>query len=152
MRTVRLGLCLAVSVLSLLPLAPAAPPAVAQSTCTNTTLSGNYAYSFSGHAYLGADGTPRPGGTPVEILAVGVITFDGQGAFTGADTESTGGVIRPRSYSGSYTVNADCTGISTIDPPVGPAHTFMAIDQGGDEFYVIVTDPGAAISGVAHRQ
>lgn len=124
----------------------------ASGACTNATLSGAYVYSFNGYGFVGTDGTPQAGGTPVPVVAAGMISYDGGGAFAGSDFISTGGNVRPRQYTGSYTVSPDCTGTGTIEMPSGPIHTSFVISDDGEEMQIIVTDPGTGLLGSAHKQ
>jgi hypothetical protein len=134
-----------------LSVAHATPATISQSTCTNATISGTYGYSFTGSEFVGPDGTPQPGGTRIEVVAVGSITYDGQGGFTGSDNISVNGNVRPRSYTGTYSVQPNCTATSTIDSPGGAIHTSFVINNGGNNLLIIVTDPGTALLGEAQR-
>jgi len=65
----------------------------------------------------------------LDVVAVGLIAYDGQGAFVGADTVSIGGAIRPRTFTGTYTINPDCTGTATIVQPGRTLHSAFVLDQ-----------------------
>ncbi|MCI0389147.1 MAG: hypothetical protein MOB07_10345 [Acidobacteria bacterium] len=111
--------------------------------CSAGTLKGRYGSSVTGTlAGLG----------PVWI--VGWSDFDGIGSFTAADTASLNGAISNRSYSGTYQVNADCTGsLKFVLPPprvLERNFNFVLVD-GGKEGFAIETDPGTGISGVFKR-
>jgi hypothetical protein len=58
-------------------------------------------------------------GTVVGIgprTAMGVFTFDGEGNLqNGVATSSLNGAIASETFSGTYTVNADCTGTISVD-------------------------------------
>jgi len=75
--------------------------------CSVQTLHGSYAYSADG--YVGQ--APGPF-TPV--AEAGVYDFDGSGSFSTSNTISFGGNIIPRTATGTYTVNGDCTGTASI--------------------------------------
>jgi hypothetical protein len=78
-------------------------PANARS-CSLSGVAGTYGYTTSGSIpTLGA------------IAGVGHITLDSAGNLTGAQTVSFNGTIVPETLSGTYTVNADCTGTATIN-------------------------------------
>ena len=49
------------------------------------------------------------------LAAVGLITLDASGNLTGAQTTSFNGAIVQETLSGTYTVNADCTGTATVN-------------------------------------
>jgi len=53
-----------------------------------------------------------------------------------------------------YAVNPDCTGTYTVQiPSLGlTAHGFFVIDDSGNEFQLIETDPGTVVTGVVRRQ
>ena len=75
----------------------------AQSGCDATSLNGAYGYMLSGFAY-------DVQGNFYTLASVGRMTPDGNGGLTGAETFSLDGDIRTRNYTGTYTVNSDCTG------------------------------------------
>ena len=115
--------------------------------CSDATLRG--AFAFTGTGFITA---PPPLAGPFAI--VGRQTFDGNGAFTAAATESQNGNVGPVSIVGTYDVKSDCTGTLTANiSPVGiTTHLFFVIDDNGKEFQTIQTDPGVVVSGIARRQ
>ncbi len=91
-----LGLILFVVLASLVPAANAR-------SCSLQGVSGRYGYTISGTIpTLGA------------VAAVGNVSLDAEGNVTGAQTASFNGAIVKETLSGTYTVNADCTGTATI--------------------------------------
>jgi hypothetical protein len=79
-------------------------PAAQAGSCSLQGVSGRYGYTTSGSIpTLGA------------VAAVGHITLEASGNLTGAQTASFNGAIVPETLSGTYTVNADCTGTATIN-------------------------------------
>ncbi len=80
-----------------------APEAQARS-CKVSGVAGTYGYTTSGTI-------PTIGG----VAAVGHISLDASGNLTGAQTASSNGAIVPETLSGTYTVNADCTGTATVN-------------------------------------
>ncbi len=70
-------------------------------------LNGNYSFNLTGSFYDSQ-------GYWYVMALVGLNTFDGAGNFKGADTLSLDGTIHKRTVTGTYTVNADCTGTLTI--------------------------------------
>jgi hypothetical protein len=87
--------------------------------CSNDSLSGTYGFLH--------DGTDS-NGTPL-TAAVTQITFDSTtGMFTGETTASHDGVISQASLTGTYAIDANCTGTGT------PA--------GGSPFSIVVTSTG----------
>jgi len=124
------------------------PTAVsAEERCTDASLSGSYAFQVDG-ANISA---PLPGG-PGPFAAVGKNTYDGKGGMTGTIVISSNGVIIDASYTGTYSVNADCTGVKSATLNVGATVDFsFVIDDDLREIRMIVSDPGFAVSGSARK-
>jgi hypothetical protein len=78
-------------------------PAANARSCSLSGVAGTYGYTTSGSIPTGA------------VAGVGHITLDSSGNATGAQTVSFNGVIVPEALSGTYSVNADCTGTATIN-------------------------------------
>ena len=89
--------------------------------CSNASLKGAYGF------YIGS--TVFPGGTPRGVLDR--ISFDGNGHFTDAITFNDNGTITHRNDSGTYTVNADCTGKFFTRAGIVP----IVVVDAGKEFY-----------------
>ncbi len=83
--------------------------------CSRATLNGAYSFTISGQIL----GGPSPG----PINGIAVTTFDGRGGLTQTDfVVKSGAPAGPvdafrSGESGTYTLNADCTGTFTIDFP-----------------------------------
>jgi hypothetical protein len=106
---------------TLLLLTCVAVPALAQSPeggeCTRNDVAGVYGFKGEGHAVAEAAGLPKG-----PIATVGIITFNRDGTFQTKQTISGNGVIyRDALYSGTYTVNPDCT-FTMVDPTVHPSN------------------------------
>jgi hypothetical protein len=71
--------------------------------CSNRSVAGTYGYTTTG---------TRLGIGPV--AGVGVSTLDRNGDVSGKQTVSFNGVIANETYTGTYTVNSDCTGTATL--------------------------------------
>ena len=119
------------------------------SDCSIETLNGDYGVSISGTrpAPPPLSGVPNyVPGTIEQVIGVGVLTFDGNGAFTQTtnDKGSLSGIVFPnRSLSGTYTVNSDCSGTSTLTIPGLPfsiLSDFVIVDH-AREFHAIVASP-----------
>jgi hypothetical protein len=133
-QTAMLGL-----VAGLMALAPSL--ASAQQECSASSLKGSYAYGASGFNIM-------PGSPAVMTPSnqVGVATFDGAGMLNIMLTAvSAFGVIPPFTpFSGTYTVNPDCTGLITLKfgssdaAPV--SHAAFALGGSGKTIYAIVVD------------
>ena len=85
---------------------------------------------------------------------IGSITFDGAGTLSGKLTASFNGAIIPRTATGTYVVNPDCTGkISANITPGGPVEIdLVMVDSNGNKAFVIVTTPGLVFSGSLETQ
>jgi hypothetical protein len=122
----------------------AGSPVYAQDACTN--LQGSYGFSRSGTA---ASGT-------LSVVAAGVLVFDGAGNVSGHDTTSVNGNIIRRTFSGTYTLNSDCTGSMTITFLTGtPGRVspsdFVIVDD-GKGLLLINTNAGEVVLGSARKQ
>jgi hypothetical protein len=109
----------------------AASPAQAQ-PCSTAMLKGTYGF----HAF-GTDVTSGSPGTPRAII--GIFTLDGQGNVTGNLTLNINGAItKTGPQTGTYVVNADCTG--TLFNLVE-----LVVVDGGKEFYQMRISPSNII-------
>ena len=116
----------------------AAPYAEARQ-CSNASLKG--AYGFQGFATIVPAGTPR--------AIIGRFVLDGVGSWSATLTMNDNGTIRRITDSGTYNVNADCTG--TLSPVSGSVE-IVIVDK-GKEFYQLRTDPASVVLyGVTKRQ
>ena len=107
--TMRAGLLLGLGYLGLQLGHPQS--AMAQPECSVATLRGTYIYSYDGFI-IGEGGEQQP------FAFSGIESYDGAGTMTGIFSGSTNGVIdEDVFYTGTYTVNADCTSeLTTVDP------------------------------------
>lgn len=115
--------------------------------CSNSTLRGTYASTIHGTLFL-------PNGATIVVDGIAKTTFDGNGTFTQVDAVADNGNITPgwRPGSGTYTVNADCTGTQTIVVPGLPdLHLQFIVAQSGNTIHSVVIDPGFATAGEAER-
>jgi hypothetical protein len=123
-------------------------PAVHAQTkdCDATSLTGAYGYSLTGTVYDSQYNWYLLG-------AAGRLVSDGSGSLTGADTFSFDGDIVKRQYTGTYTMNADCTGSMTLTPPSGAAShfDFVAVNN-SKEVNVVQTDTDWILTGVLKLQ
>lgn len=116
-----------------------------QFACATSVLSGPYSYSIAGYV-VSSNGIIMPAADS------GMLTADGNGSFRGADTISQGGIVNSRTVSGSYSINADCTGNAIFTDTLGNRlglDVFVA--DGSNQVEFIQTDTGAVISGEAQR-
>ena len=127
------------------PAAPAWGP-----KCNNATLKGQYGALVSGIRGIGPMVTEMFVGTSVR-------TYDGAGGFTETAANQHGavtGTIVNGQATGTYQVNPDCTGTSTlILPPPFPTivSSFVIVDS-GKEVREVVMSPAANIVTANLRQ
>jgi hypothetical protein len=108
-RTLTLVVCVGLFILGLgfrwhLGLGDAGNAQAATRNCSLATLKGSYGYTAAGTI-------PGVG----DFVAVGIFASDGAGQVSGADTAAASiGVTEQRTFSGTYAVDADCTGSFTL--------------------------------------
>ena len=84
----------------------------------NNNLNGVYALNMSGTVISWA---LAPSGL---FSRVGKVTFDGNGNFTASVQTSYAGLIEPETFTGTYTVNANCSFTTSYTGTPGPAGWF----------------------------
>jgi hypothetical protein len=104
-RTLQFELLLGPILLAAFSLAGLSPAAEARS-CSTVKTAGNYGFTLSGVV------NPPTGAVP--IAAVGRATLDSNGNVSGTEARSVGGGFADETFTGTYTVNADCTGTTTL--------------------------------------
>jgi hypothetical protein len=117
------------------------------SACSNASLRGTYVFTLHGQIFLGD-------GSTLTINGVAKQTFDGNGNFRQVDAVATNGIMTPgwRPGSGTYSVNADCTGTQTIVVSGIPdVHLQFVIAQSGNRIHQVVTDAGIATTAEGER-
>jgi hypothetical protein len=122
----------------------------AHAECATNTLQGEYGFTVHGRT-LSPDGTT----STALIDGVGKATFDGMGNLTGGESTVLNGVkvsggpanaAFSTGETGTYTVDADCTGVATLDlGPGGTRTASLVITRRGQAIHGIVT--GATING-----
>ncbi len=121
------------SILGLVILVALVPAAHAAERCTAATLRGNYGFTFSGFVQ---DQT----GNNVPFSGIGLATLDGESNASATITLSVNGTLQVFPWTGTYTVNPDCTGSATSTN--GNADFSFVIVRGGTEFMGVATNPG----------
>jgi len=106
-------------------------------SCSNASLKGKYGQSISGNL-LPAPGVVQPQN------GIAMTTFDGNGKFTQEDYVVIGGAPQTTGFqtgeTGTYAVNADCTGTATINYANGAwIDLELIIVKQGSEFYTVVS-------------
>ncbi|PYQ55914.1 MAG: hypothetical protein DMF78_00520 [Acidobacteria bacterium] len=117
--------------------------------CSNATLRGSYGFLVAG--------TSVPPGPPEIFVGTGLRTFDGEGNFTHIDNShgQVRGVVRNRHLSGTYTVNADCTGTATMVVPGAPFNietAFVVVDRGREIKEAVMAPASSFTTAVARRR
>jgi hypothetical protein len=93
--------------------------ATAQVACSNATLTGQYGINLDGSAFATAGNS---GGTFQRLI--GLFTADGAGLAKANLTTSSNGVVTTVVYTGSYSIQSNCSGSLTLGPltlTVGPS-------------------------------
>ena len=118
----------------------------AQTGCSATSLSVPYSYNFWGTLYDNV-------GNVYAYGDVGLISADGNGKLTGSDTVSKDGIIGQRTFTGTYTVNANCSGSAKFQFSDG-SNTSMdfALGNGAKAINFIDTDIDVIVTGTATAQ
>jgi hypothetical protein len=142
------------------PLATSWQDADPSFACSNVTLEGVYGLSISGMR----PAPPPPSGTPnyipgniEQVIGVGTRTFDGDGHFSQVTNEkgSLSGILFPnRALQGTYSVNPDCSGTTTLNIPGLPVSIVydIVIVSHGREFRSIVASPQPVMVSTTGRQ
>ena len=117
--------------------------------CSNRTLKGTYGGQVQGTR-------PIPGGTGTEsFIGVVIRTYDGMGNFTQFDNVkgATSGFVPDRPGSGTYHVNADCTGMTLFQPGPGVVieERTVIVDY-GNEVRSITVRPQALMATAAAKR
>jgi hypothetical protein len=116
----------------------------AQGPCSNKSLVGAFGFNVIG--------TNVSAG--LQFAINGRFVADGAGHFKGKATQSSGGkVSRDLKFTGTYTVQTDCTGSANLVFPAGvqPNLEFVLASD-NDELLIIDSDDGTVESGVAKKQ
>jgi hypothetical protein len=119
------------------------------STCSNRTIQGTYGIQMQGTR-------PISGGTDTEqVIGVVTRTYDGQGRFTQIDNVkgSVSGIVFDRPGSGTYVVNADCTGRTLFQPAPGVSieERMVIVDYGHEVRSITVSPPPFMTTTVGKR-
>jgi hypothetical protein len=141
-----------VALLSLLamggPLGVAAQEGESGRVCSDGTLRGTYGLVGTGIRGLGP-------GVSETFATVSMVTYDGRGTFTavGASHGQITGVRAGVPVSGTYYVNADCSGGETTNIPGAPPleDRFVIVDS-GREIRTVVVSPATTIATATLRR
>ncbi len=112
------------------------------SSCTNANVIGSYGYTDSGWVFTSSGEFP--------FADSGTLTFDGKGNLTGSSTYSLAGQPQARTLTGTYSVNPDCTGISTMtDNLQNSMDVNLVLVNNGQSIQLAQTDNGTSVAGTA---
>jgi hypothetical protein len=113
--------------------------------CTLATIRGAYTSRLSGMRQ-------QPDGTMVEVANISRYVRDGQGNYSATTVENAGGTIAHLTATGTYTVNADCTGTQEGVGATGAVtHYELVVARNGDSVELLRTD-APVLSGTQIRQ
>jgi hypothetical protein len=116
----------------------------AEPVCSLATLHGTYVTYANGTVGAGSTGG-------ASYATVGKVTYDGRGNGQATYSQSVGGVVTQKSAAtGTYTVNADCTGSKNFGGPGGTNYDFV-VTADGREIFFMITNGGTVLSGRAVR-
>lgn len=132
---------------------PALPVVHAQdgnSGCSLASLNGRYAIEGQGTVVAQLPGFPAP---PAPQGEVAIATLNGAGSFFGSATLNIGGlVLHSVAFTGTYTVNPDCSGTATVNTALGlTLHNAIVVIGGGQLFIETETDPFQVIQRRGQR-
>ena len=124
------------------------PIARAQGGCTVANLKGAYGLAVNGFFYDNE-------GSQGVYSSAGLAVADGNGGITGADTVNVdGSPTRGRQFTGTYTVNADCTGTMNLRDAsnIPITNMDMVIANGGRDVVMTDYDTDMILNGTAKLQ
>jgi hypothetical protein len=110
--------------------------------CKLQDLQGSYGFTLKG------DNLARG----VGYIIAGVMTSDGSGNITGSGKQTVAGQVSDAEFTGTYQLNADCTGTAHLQFVGGvQSDLFFVLVQDGQEIKMLYTGPGVLESGDAKR-
>ena len=103
MRFLKMGM------VTLILLGTAALASAAQAAnCSNAKSAGNYGLTLNGTLII-------PGVGPAPIAAVVRAKLEADGTVSGTEARNVGGEYADETFTGTFTVNSDCTGTTTLN-------------------------------------
>lgn len=140
--TVGVGAAIVAAVAVSIPWGVSAQVDAAGRGCGTHTLRGDYGLVGTGVRGVGP-------GISESFATISMVTYDGEGGFTalGVSHGQTTGVRAGLPVTGTYYVNADCTGGQTTNiPGVPPLEDSFVIVDNGREVRTVVTAPATTIA------
>lgn len=126
----------------------AIPVVRADGGCSVASLKGPYAVARQGTLVTSVPALGLV--APAPWAEVALVNIDGAGSFSGKATVNIGGaVLSDVPFTGTYTVNSDCTGTNTVTAPsVGiTIHQALVVIGGGQRFIETEADSLAVVEG-----
>ena len=124
------------------------PVARAQSGCSVASLKGSYSVAINGFFY-------DVNGNQGVYASAGLVAADGAGGITGTDTVNIDGTpTRGRQFTGTYTINADCSGSVSFKDSKGNAigNMDLVVANGGKDVALVDYDVDIILNGTAKLQ
>jgi len=115
-------------------------------SCSMAIVSGSYGYTTTGFVLA-------PNGVFLPAAAAGRIDFDAQGNVSGTQTRVVAGSPLPEVFSGTYTVNPDCTGDFTVvvQPDTRTSSVHLVWTAKAKGISAVFTTPGFVLTATASR-
>jgi hypothetical protein len=76
--------------------------------CSNARVAGDWGYTKTGTLFL-------PTGAAVPFATMGKLVFDADGTLSGVNNGSVNGTVSNDVLRGTFEINADCTGMATVE-------------------------------------
>ena len=120
-------------------------------TCSNSSFSGTYFYLENGTAVEGSTSSVAP------YAQFGKVIADGTGNASGQGTENASNMPSPLSFTATYALNADCSGMVTGTNSrqgggsSGLWTSAMQLVHGGQEALIATMDSEMVVTGHAYR-
>ncbi|MEO8077315.1 MAG: hypothetical protein ABI818_13370 [Acidobacteriota bacterium] len=117
--------------------------------CSKSSLRGKYAFTIEGF-FVDAP-------APLPLRGVAITNFDGRGHLTQVDHVVFNGTLPPIEWTlgtGTYKINADCTGEAEIiipGSPFSPVILRLVVGNEGREIRTVVSKPGYVVSSTATK-
>lgn len=118
--------------------------------CSPASLNGTYAVDRQGTIVAQLPGLPPP---PAPFGEATIAHFNGAGSFFGSATVNIGGAVANPAFTGTYTVNRDCTGTVTVSVPSFnlTLHEAIVVTGGGQRYIGTATDSFEVVQARVER-
>lgn len=120
----------------------------AQTGCSIASLKGVYIYAQDGFTVAGEMASQR-----APFAQSGREVFNGDGTMSGIATGNFNGAVARLTYSGTNTIDADCSGAVVFTDTDGVvSHYDIALEDGGAEFGFVQTDANVVTAAFERRR